>query len=283
MDMDSSNAELFSLRGIAHFGKDNREQAFSDWSQAVGLVPSRFGDPLVLLYTDLLADHPNDKEILYRRSEAYVAVSKYAEAIRDANAAIAQDGRHAGAYFVRGMAHWGLEQRAQAEQDFSRALKLDPSSSPAHYQLGLLNSQLYRESNGMNVNYLANADQHFDQAALPTGRYNYLKALLYASAGTRDQVIKAIRFCHSAIAAEPYNLEYSALMTKLQETNTQLRNNAIDAAFFTFLGFWIIGAASGGGSAISDNPPISKGGSLGSVIDKVQCIRRSPGALAARC
>lgn len=282
IEMDSSDASLFSLRGMSQFAQNNQMRAFADWSQALGLAPAQYGAPLVALYTDLLRNSPNDKEILYRRGEALVNVSRYNDAMRDVNGTLNQDPKHAGAYFVRGMAQWGLNQRGQAQSDFSQALLLDPhNNGPAHYQLGLLYSQLFKESKPKNWGHLTNADDHLDRANLTSGQRNYLKALAHGSVDTAGEIAKAIRFCDMAMRAEPNNLSYKALMTQLQDADTQLRNQAIDRVFGIFVGLWAIGAASGAGTTMPATP--SKPFSLGSVIKKVDCINSVPAAVAGLC
>jgi tetratricopeptide (TPR) repeat protein len=73
---------------------------------------------------------PDNAAFLDSRGEAFLRGHDYARAVADYDAAIklsaAQGVGHASSYFGRGIAYSRLGKRDLAEQDFSRALALDP-------------------------------------------------------------------------------------------------------------------------------------------------------------
>jgi tetratricopeptide (TPR) repeat protein len=76
-----------------------------------------------------------------RSGYAYLRGGDYAQAISDYDAAIklfaAQASGGASAYFGRGIAHAQLGQHDLAEQDFHRALALDPGIEAAMAKIGV--------------------------------------------------------------------------------------------------------------------------------------------------
>lgn len=248
VQLNKENDSAFALRAALHFMREDRSRAFTDWSSALKLNSTLYGAKLIAFYTDLLKVGANDAELYYRRAEALATLGRFDESLRDVHETLSRNPKHAEAYFVRGLCHRALQQNSQALADFKNAIQLDPLVEGAHLQLGLLYSELFRGSDPKEWSHFREADRYLLSSGVKQDQENYLRALLYASAGTRNYMQQAIILCSAAVRTEPNNKLYVDALGKLQQADAQLRNQAFEAAFWTFLGFWAIGAYNGAGT-----------------------------------
>lgn len=78
--------------------------------------------------TRALEHFPHDWDMLARRGHVRMQLGKNADALADADAALAANPRYVFAYCVRGLALMGLERGDEAEKAFQRAIEINPRS-----------------------------------------------------------------------------------------------------------------------------------------------------------
>ncbi|ULA61792.1 MAG: hypothetical protein LZF60_380004 [Nitrospira sp.] len=248
--LEPTDDKGYAFRGAIYLSQGSPLLAFKDWGVALKINPARYAQKLNEFYTTALTTEPENPELYYRRSEALVALGNFQQAFDDAQKSLSRNNAHAGAYYVRGLCHRALQQDARAITDFQYAVFIDPNLGGAHLQLGLLYSDLFRQSGGKEIGHLKTASEHLIQSDERLAQIDYLRAVLYAGAGTRDYLRKAINFSVSAVQAEPNNTLYTKLLTKLREADSELRDNQLKGLFWGFLGVMAFGALAGG-----DVPP----------------------------
>ncbi|WP_426957275.1 tetratricopeptide repeat protein [Muricoccus radiodurans] len=89
-------------------------------------------------FTLALAITPNDVELLVDRAIAAAALGRFADALADADRAIAQDSSVAEPWVFRAAALRRLERPQEALRDIERALSLDPGNPEALLERGIL-------------------------------------------------------------------------------------------------------------------------------------------------
>lgn len=272
--LEPENDKGYAFRGAIYFSQGSRALAFRDWSLALKYNSAQYAQKLVEFYTTAIASEPRDAELYYRRSEALVALGKFEEAFQNIQESLARNNAQAGAYYVRGLCLRALKQEAQAMTDFELAVLLDPALGGAHLQLGLLYSDLFRQSGGKELSHLKKASEHLINSDEKRSRIDYLQAVLYAGAGTRAYIKEAINFSASAVRAEPNNTEYTKLLAKLREADTRLRDQQLETMFWSFLGIITYGYLSSGGPPPLDlpSPHIGIPGRPFKPIPGVECI-----------
>lgn len=109
-------AAAYLLRGRARVASYDPDRAIVDFTKAAELQPS-------------------DPQALMERAAAYVDKKRYADAMADATAALADDPNLARAYNLRGTAIRGSGDAKKALVDFSRAVEIEPNSD-SYYQRG---------------------------------------------------------------------------------------------------------------------------------------------------
>ncbi|KAL7411969.1 hypothetical protein BDY24DRAFT_116160 [Mrakia frigida] len=103
-------AEAAKQKGNDLFKKGSYAESIGHYSEAHLLVPSSAIYPL-------------------NRAQAYLNLSKFADAERDCSKSIALDSKTTKAWFRRGVARRGLGNWKGAKEDFAMVLKLDPKMS----------------------------------------------------------------------------------------------------------------------------------------------------------
>ena len=107
VDLQPKFAEAYRMRGRAYVAQSNPDQAIRDFTRVSELQP------------DALA--------LTERGFARLDKKDYANAITDADRAIALDPKLARAYNLRGTAHRSAGDLPKAVDDFTKALQLEPN------------------------------------------------------------------------------------------------------------------------------------------------------------
>ncbi|MCX7700872.1 MAG: tetratricopeptide repeat protein [Gemmataceae bacterium] len=79
----------------------------------------------------------DDARTLLSRARALHEAGKYAEALKEANAAVQANPKLPEAYDLRGMLHFKLGNIQESLADFDEQIRLDPKSAAAHWRRGL--------------------------------------------------------------------------------------------------------------------------------------------------
>lgn len=112
-------ADGYSLRGYAYAQVGDHERAVSDYTRAIGYVPTK-------------------SDFYYRRGRAYNALKKYDASIPDLNKALSLTPNDASTYFERGFAYMEQKNYLPAIDDFSKVITIDPTHYEAHYNRGTI-------------------------------------------------------------------------------------------------------------------------------------------------
>lgn len=113
--LNPTNAAAYAERGLSYMELKQLDAALQDYDTALAMGFSQ-PDQTALVYLRLADIH-----LQQQNAEA---------ALSDLNAAIAT-APSAGAYYLRGTLYQTLERQDDAQQDFDKALELDPNYSPA--------------------------------------------------------------------------------------------------------------------------------------------------------
>ncbi len=127
---------------------------------------------------------------------AYYENANYKIALDELGKAVRADSQYAPAYNMRGLVHMVLQEDADAEKDFRRALELDPDNSDTHNNYGWFLCQRGRERESLN---------HFIQAVenplYSTPERAYLNAGICARKA--GQLQDADLYLHRALTLQP--------------------------------------------------------------------------------
>lgn len=137
--------QMGDLEGAAKFCADAMaaDPQHFDSLHLSAVVASQRGDPErgIALLTQSLALAPTDKtraDVLANRAFTFQNVGRYAEALADAEAAIALEPRQAVFHLHRGTALQRLGRGAEAAAAYDEALALDPRNVDALYERGVV-------------------------------------------------------------------------------------------------------------------------------------------------
>ncbi|MGI9520904.1 MAG: tetratricopeptide repeat protein, partial [Hyphomicrobiaceae bacterium] len=111
-------------------------------NRAVALMRAGYPDYAIEDYTHAIKLAPSRSEALSGRAHVKLSQNRPHAAMRDLNRALANDGRFALAYRLRGQVHMKLYDYDNAVQDFNRAIAFDPASAGNYLSRGRLRLEL---------------------------------------------------------------------------------------------------------------------------------------------
>ncbi|PSB44856.1 serine protease [Chamaesiphon polymorphus] len=121
--IDSNNARLYYIRGVAKFQLDDKQGAADDYTKSIAL-------------------NPKYPQAYSNRAYARAELGNPQGAIEDTNRAIALDPKFALAYVNRGLAKFKIGDNKGVIEDSNRALALDPKLPIAYSNRSLAKSEL---------------------------------------------------------------------------------------------------------------------------------------------
>lgn len=98
-------------------------------------------DKAILLYTEALAEHPDDLNILSDRGVAYLHKNDKLKCLGDLTLAIQKQPNYSYRYACRAFARNHFKDIEGAIEDYEKAVELDPEDAVANNNLGLLYEQ----------------------------------------------------------------------------------------------------------------------------------------------
>lgn len=118
LEMNSNDAEVVSLRGIAYRQLGKFDLAMKDLNNLVRMKPTSSASYM-------------------ERGILYSVMKNYEYAIRDYTQAIVYDQSNLGAYFNRGIAYGSIDNHQAAIADFSKVIQNNPSDEDAYFNRAL--------------------------------------------------------------------------------------------------------------------------------------------------
>jgi len=118
-----TNARDYYARGLSHLDSDNRQEALSDFNQAVQL-------------------NPNDANAYNKRGTTRLALGDNQGALDDFNSAIRLNPNNADAYYQRGVIRFNQGDRHGALEDFNQYISRSPNDIQAYYNRGVIRRDL---------------------------------------------------------------------------------------------------------------------------------------------
>jgi tetratricopeptide (TPR) repeat protein len=164
-----AGARLEALGARAQVGPGARAAVFGQAGQAwmvAGEASRAYG-----AFTLALALTPNDPELLVDRAIAAGALGRYADALSDADGAIAQDAQRSEPWIFRAAALRQLDRPQEALRDIERALALEPASPEALLERGILR-QLQGDAQGARADWESVVAASPDSAAADLAQQN---------------------------------------------------------------------------------------------------------------
>lgn len=129
--------EQLASEGFSPAGMGAHWYSYQAWRPYLP-VNDMYGDAGLATVNAVLEQYPHQPHALAMRSAAHWHYHDFDAAIADASRAIAQAPTYSDAYFHRGKSHVPLEHWQQADDDFSKAISLDPDNfTYLHYRASL--------------------------------------------------------------------------------------------------------------------------------------------------
>jgi regulator of sirC expression with transglutaminase-like and TPR domain len=163
--------------------------------------------------------------LLANRAGYRASAGRCHEAIEDAERALAIKPYWPQAYVNRGLAYEGIGQRKRAEEDYYRALRLDPHCAGALNNLAALFVRRAAEGTDCAPGSAESAAKYIERALdLCPGRAEFLETAA-AVAAARGDLRLARKRLKRAVQLEPAQARYRAL---LRETEKRIAGGAVD-------------------------------------------------------
>ena len=124
----------------------NIKEAEEIIKEAKSFIENNMAIEAINILTPLLLEMPNYYEVLVVRAEAYCALEKYENAIKDLNLAIKVNSFRIEAYFLRGQIKMLVENYNEALNDFDCVIRLDRRNPLAYFKRGVIYLKLEIES-----------------------------------------------------------------------------------------------------------------------------------------
>jgi len=150
---DSTNAELYFSRGLAHQKLMNYQSAAADFEKAILLndtasayylnlaalfVEGKNIIPAINVLSKGIEKQPKDINMLLGLSKYYLYIDDTEKSIKMANAVLQQDVTNPDAYFNKGLAYSYATDTMKAISTFQTATEQNPDYYEAYIQLGIL-------------------------------------------------------------------------------------------------------------------------------------------------
>jgi tetratricopeptide (TPR) repeat protein/S1-C subfamily serine protease len=150
-------AYAYNNRGLAKSDLGNKQEAISDYNQAITLSPNHINaynnrgnaksdlgnkQEAISDYNRVIALNPKDDSAYYNRGNARFSLGNKQEAISDYNRAIALNPQYSEAYTNRGVTKSDLGNKQGAISDYDRAIVLNPENYEAYTNRGNTKSDL---------------------------------------------------------------------------------------------------------------------------------------------
>jgi len=151
--LDSTNADLYFSRGIAHQKLMNYQSAVADFEKAILLndtvaayylnlaalfVEGKNIIPAINVLSKGLEKQPQNINMLLNLSKYYLYIDDTGKSIKMTNAVLQQDVTNTEAYFNKGLAYTFAGDTMKAISTFQTATEQNPDYYNAYIQLGLL-------------------------------------------------------------------------------------------------------------------------------------------------
>lgn len=120
LEKNPQHADAYNMRGVAYLEQDNKEDAISDFNQAI-----RY---------DSASYRP-----LFNRANVYRLNTQFPEALQDYNQVVKKEPKLVDVYINRSAVLFEMGSYPQALKDLEVALKLEPTNSRVHFNLAKLN------------------------------------------------------------------------------------------------------------------------------------------------
>lgn len=225
--IDSTNADTFNNRGVAHERKGELTKAITDYTSAIELFPSNEDKTMladfyiyrgsihhikmnynqaITDFTEAIKFNPSFTDAYWNRGNAHLNKGDNAKAIEDYNQAIKIDSNYtakitpslAEAYRRQGLSSLEIGNYDDALMDFSKAIDLQPNDSEAY---------LRRGAAYMKKQDFPNAIKDFDKAIELTPKNTaayYNRGRIYDMSNTTEGLKKAIDDYSKTIEIDPY-------------------------------------------------------------------------------
>lgn len=233
IEVDSTIAEGWFLRGIAKYYLNDLHGSINDFSKSISKNPlftvayhyRAISENRLSMYNEALKDletaldlRPNDNEILFTRGATYVQTMQYSKAIQDFNQVIRSSPNNIDSWINRGIAKLCSNDTLDAINDLSQAIKLNPFYAESYAKRG----RVYFEKKEYEI-----ALSDLKQAILldPTSTMNYfIRGLIYNS---MNRYANAIEDFDKVLSIDQKN-SLSLYNRALIKSQTGALNSALD-------------------------------------------------------
>jgi tetratricopeptide (TPR) repeat protein len=233
IDVDSTLAEGWFLRGVAKYYLNDLQGSKNDLSKSISknplltiayhyraIVNNRLGR-----YNEAFRDlefalelRPEDQEILFTRGGTYIQTKQYSKAIQDYSRVIRSAPNNIDSWINRGIAKLSSSDTLGALTDFSQAIKLNPFYSESYSK----RSRLYLEKKEFDI-ALSDISQAIYLDSISTMNY-FIRGLIYNS---KRNYMAALKDFNKVLSIDPKN-SLSLYNRALIKTQTGALNSALE-------------------------------------------------------
>lgn len=152
LEKNPENASAYNMRGVAYLEQGNREDALSDFNQAIRYdsvsykplfnraniyrLNRQFPEALQD-YNQVVRKEPTLADVYINRSAVFYEMGSYSQALKDLEVALGLDQGNTQVHFNLAKLHLVMEKPAQAKISLAKVLEQDGKNSEAFYLLGL--------------------------------------------------------------------------------------------------------------------------------------------------
>lgn len=229
--LDTTYTAAYTNKGRALHAQGHYTQAQSAFGRVIALTPqstvgylhrahayraNNYPESAIVDYTTVLDINPEQVEARYYRAQLYQGLDRHKEAVTDLEVVIqwrltnmpTED--YLDSYRLRGYSRRRLGQLLAAEEDFKKALSLDPNDAQAYYNRGILAAHQKTSDCGvLDFTKAIQLQPDFAKAYFRRGMVYHTQGEYKLALKDFDQVLKYNPQAHQARSAQGYT--YSQL------------------------------------------------------------------------